>query len=208
MLISISENTDQGPSVLQLRDLLPLPPLPPLSASAVQPLFSALNSPSSALPQGLCTSLLRENFYLHLFLVVFKSSVAVQLPSCVRLFATSWTSACHVSLSLTISRSLPKFMPIESVMLPNNLILCHPLLLLSSVFPSIWVFSNESVLQIRWPKYWSFSFSISPFNEYSELISFRIDWFDLLAVQGTLKSLLQHHSLKASILWHSTFFMV
>ena len=208
MLISISENTDQGPSVLQLRGLLPLPPRPPLSASAVQPLFSALNSPSSALPQGLCTSLLRENFYLHLFLVVFKSSVAVQLPSCVRLLATSWTSACHVSLSLTISRSLPKFVPIESVMLSNNLILCHPLLLLSSVFPSIWVFSNESVLQIRWPKYWSFSFSISPFNEYSELISFRIDWFDLLAVQGNLKSLLQYHGLKASILWHSTFFMV
>ena len=97
---------------------------------------------------------------------------------------------------------------IESVMLSNHLILCHPLLLLPSVFPSIRVFSNESVFHIRWPKYWSFSFSISPFNEYLGLIFFRIDWFDLLAVQGTLKGLLQYHSSKASILWHSTFFMV
>ena len=112
------------------------------------------------------------------------------------------------SLSFTISRSLLKLMSIESVMPSNHLILCHPLLLLPSIFPSVRVFSNESVLPIRWPKYWSFSFSISSSNEYSGLISFRIDWFDLLAVQGTLKSLLQHHSSKASILWHSVFFMV
>ena len=121
---------------------------------------------------------------------------------------TPWTAARQASLSFTISRSLLKLMPIESVMPTNHLILCHLLLLLPSVFPSIRVFSNESALHIRWPKYWSFSFSISPSNEYSGLISFKIDWFDLLAVQGTLKSLLQHHSSKASILWHSAFFMV
>ena len=112
------------------------------------------------------------------------------------------------SLSFTIFRSLLKLMSIESVMPSNHLILCRPLLLLPSIFPRVRVFSNESVLPIRWPKYWSFSFSIRSSNEYSGLISFRIDWFDLLAVQGTLKSLLQHHSLKASILWHSVFFMV
>ena len=111
-------------------------------------------------------------------------------------------------LSITNSWSSPKLMLIESVMPSNHLILCHPLLLLPSVFPSIRVFSNESVLHIRWPKYWSFKFSISPSNEYSGLISFRMDWLDLLAVQGTLKSLLQHHSLKASVLQHSAFFMV
>ena len=108
-------------------------------------------------------------------------------------------------LSFTISQSLLKLMSIEWVMSSNHLILCHPLLLLPSIFPSIRVFSNESVLCIRWPKYWSFSFSISPSNE---LISFRMDWLDLLAVQGTLKSLLQHHSSKGSILWHLAFFMV
>ena len=112
------------------------------------------------------------------------------------------------TLSITISQSLLKLIPIELVMPSNHLILCHPLLLLLSIFPSIRVFSNESILHIRWPKYWSFSFSISPSNEYSLLISFRINWFDLLAVQGTLKCLLQHHNLKVSILWHSTFFMV
>ena len=121
---------------------------------------------------------------------------------------TPWTAAHQASLSFTISRSLLKFMSIESVMPSNHLILCHPLLLLPSVFPSIRVFSNASVLHIRWPKYWSFSFNISPSNEYSRLISFRMDWLDLLAVQGTLKSLLQHHSSKASILWHSAFFIV
>ena len=123
-------------------------------------------------------------------------------------FATPWTTACQASLSITNSQSLLKFMSIKSVMPSNHLILCCPLLLLPSVFPSIRVFSNESVLHIRWPKYWSFSFSISPSNEYSGLISFMIDWFDLLAIQGTLKSLLQHDSSKASILWHSAFFIV
>ena len=127
---------------------------------------------------------------------------SVQSLSCVRLFATPWTAACQASLPITNSRSLLKGMSIEWVMPSNHLILCRPLLLLRSIFPSIRVFSNESVLHIRWPKYWSLSFSISPSNEYSGLISFRMDWLDLLAVQGTLKSLLQHHSSKASILRH------
>ena len=118
------------------------------------------------------------------------------------------TAACQASLSITTCRSLLKLISIELVMPSNHLILYRPLLLLPSIFPSIRVFSNESVLPIRWPKYWSFSFSISPFNGYSGLISFRKDWLDLLAVQGTLKSLLQHHSSKASILWHSAFFIV
>ena len=120
----------------------------------------------------------------------------VQLLGCVRLFATSWTAAHQVSLSFTTSQSLLKLMSIESVMPSNHLILCSPLLLLHSLFPSITVFSNESALCNRGPKYWSFSFSMSPFNEFSKLISFRIDWFDPLAVQGIHKSLLQHHSLK------------
>ena len=124
----------------------------------------------------------------------------------VRLFATPWTAAHQASQSITNSQSLLKLMSIKSVIPSNHLILCHPLLLLPSIFLSIWVFSNESVLCIRWPKYWSFS--VSPSNEYSGLISFRIDWFDLLAVQGTLKSLLQHHSSKASILQCPTFFIV
>ena len=121
---------------------------------------------------------------------------------------TPWTGACQVPLSSTISWSLLKFKYSEPVTLSNHLVLCCPLLLLPSVFPSIRVFYSESALHIRWPKYWSFSFSISPSNEYSELISFSIEWFDLLAVQGTLKSLLQHHSSKASILQHSAFFVV
>ena len=122
--------------------------------------------------------------------------------------ATPWTAACQASLSITNTRNLLKLMSIESMMPYNHLILCHPLLLSqSSIFPSIRVFSSESVLHIRWPKYWSFSFSISPSNEYSGLISFRIDWFDF-TVQGTLKSLLQHHSSKASILQCLAFFMV
>ena len=120
---------------------------------------------------------------------------------------TPWTAACQASLSITNSRGLLKLMSIESVMPSNHLILCHPLLLLPSIFLSIRVFSNESVLHIRWPKYWSFSFSISPSNEYSGLISFRTDWLDLLTVQETLKSLLQHHSSKATILWRSALFM-
>ena len=120
---------------------------------------------------------------------------------------TAWTAACQASLSITNSQSLLKLMSIELVMPSNHLILCFPLLLPPSIFPSIRVFSSESVLYIRWPKDWSFSFSISPSNEYSGLISFRINWYDL-AVQGTLKSLLQHHSSKTSILWHSAFFMI
>ena len=123
-------------------------------------------------------------------------------------FATPWTAAHQASLSITNSRSLPKLMSIESVMPSSHLILCHPLLLLPSVFPSIRVFPNESVFRIRWPKYWNFSFNISPSNEHSGLISFRVDWLDLLAVQGTFKSLLQHHSSKASILQHSAFVIV
>ena len=128
--------------------------------------------------------------------------------TCVRLFATPWTATCQASLSITNSQSLLKFMSMEFVMPSNHLILCRPLLLLPSIFPSIRVFSNESALHMRWPKDWSFSFSISPSNEYSGLISFRTDWLDLLAVQRTLKSLLQHHNSKASILWCSAFFMV
>ena len=131
-----------------------------------------------------------------------------QLLSHVRLFATPWTASCQASLSITNSQTLLRLMSIESMMPSNHLVLCHPLLLLPSIFPSIRVFSSESVLCTRWPKYWSFSFSITPSNEYSGLISFRTDWLDLLAVQGTLKSLLQHHSSKASILWCSAFFMV
>ena len=121
--------------------------------------------------------------------------------------ATPWTAAHQASLSIDNSQSLLKLMSIESVMPSNHLILCRPLLLPPSIFPSIRVFSNESVLRIRWPKYWSFSLNISPSNEYSGLISFRMDWLDLLVVQGTLKSL-QHHSSKSSILWHSTFYTV
>ena len=133
---------------------------------------------------------------------------SVQSLSHVWLFATPWISARQASLSITNSRSLLKLMSIESVIPSNHLILCHPLLLLPPIPPSISVFSNESTLCIRWPKYWSFSFSISPSNEHPGLISFTMDWLDLLAVQGTLKSLLQHHSSKASIFWHSAFFTV
>ena len=133
---------------------------------------------------------------------------SVQSLSRVRLFVTPWTAARQTSLFITNSWSLLKLMSVESVMPSNHLILCQSFLFAPSILPSIRVFSNESVLRIRWPKYWSFSFSISPSNEYSELISFRMDWLDLLAVQGTLKSLLQHHSSKASILQHSAFFIV
>ena len=138
----------------------------------------------------------------------FVTISSVQSLSHVRLFATSWTAAHQASLSITNSWSLLKLMSIKSVMPSSHLILCRPLLLLPSVFPSIRVFSNESALRMRWPKYWSFNFSISPSNEHSGLISFRIDWLDLLAVQGTLKSLLQHHSSKASILQYSAFFII
>ena len=140
-----------------------------------------------------------------IFWTLFSS---VQSLSRVRLLVTPSTAARQAFVSITNSLSLLKFMSIESVMPSNHLILCRPLLLLPSIFPSIRVFFNESVLRIRWPKYWSFSFNISPSNEYSGLISFRIDWLDLLPVQGTLKSLLQHHSSKASILQCSAFFIV
>ena len=134
--------------------------------------------------------------------------VVVQSLSHVQLFSTPWTAAHQASLSFTISQSLLKLTSIELVMPSNHLILCRPLLLLPSIFPSIRVFSNKSALPIRWPKYWSFSFSINASNEHPGLISFRMDWLDLLAVQGTLKSLLQYHSSKASILWCSACFIV
>ena len=136
------------------------------------------------------------------------SHSSVQSLNRVRLFVTPWIAVCQASLSIINSRSFLKLMSIESVMSSNHLILCHPLLLLPSVFPSIRAFSHESALRIRWTEYWSFSFSISPSNEYSGLISFRMDWLDLPTVQGTLKSLLQHHSSKASVLWCSVFFIV
>ena len=143
---------------------------------------------------------------------MFQFSQSVQLLSRVRLFATPWTAARQASLSLTSSWSSLRLTSIESVMPQTShdrhLILCRPLLLLPPIPPRIRVFSNESTLLMRWPKYWSYSFSISPSNEHPGLISFRMDWLDLLAVQGTLKSLLQHHSSKASILWHSAFFTV
>ena len=139
---------------------------------------------------------------------LFTGISAVQLFSHVWLFATPWTTAYQASLSIINSWSLPKLMSMESVIPSNHLILCRPLFLLPSIFPSIRVFSNESALRIRWPKYWSFSFNISPSNERPGLISFRMDWLDLFAVQGTLKSLLQHHSSKTSILLHSAFFRV
>ena len=133
---------------------------------------------------------------------------SIQSLSHLQDFATPWTAAHQASLSITNSWSLPKLVSLELVMPSNHFILCHPLLFLPSIFPSIRVFSNESVLHIRWPKYWSFSLSISPSNEHPGLFSFRMDWLDLLAVQRTLKSILQHHSSKASILWHSAFFAV
>ena len=153
-------------------------------------------------------TLLKTCFYCRNTIDWIVSCFPVQLLSCVRLFATPWTAAHQASLSITNSRSLPKSMSVESVMPSNHLILCRPLLLLPSIFPSLRVFSNESALHIRWTKYWSFSFNISPFNEHSGLISFRMDWLDLLLVQGTLKNLLQHHSSKASILRCSALFIV
>ena len=149
-------------------------------------------------------------FYLYfpISIIFWHHIQSVQLLSRVWLFAIPWTAARQASLSITNSRSSLKLMSIGSVMPSNHLILCRPLLLPPSIFPSIRVFSDESVLPIRWPKYWSFSLNISPSNEYSELISLRMDWLDLLAVQGTLKSLLQHHTSKASIIWCSVFFIV
>ena len=147
---------------------------------------------------------------IHLSPFAFYSSQfsSVQSLTHVRLFVTPWITAHQASLSITNSQSLLKLIPIESVMTSSHLILCDPLLLLPPIPPSIRVFSNESTLHMRWPKYWSFSFSTSPSNEHPRLISFRMDWLDLLAVQGTLKSLLQHHSSKASIFQHSAFLTV
>ena len=156
-------------------------------------------------------SLICQRFFLLLTCFVFSLDfciLSVQSLSCVQIFSTPWTAAHQASLSITSSRSLLKLTSITLVIPSNRLILCCPLLLLPSIFPSIRIFSSESALPIRWPKYWSFSFSISPSNEYSGPISFRVDWLDLLAVQGTLKSHLQHHSSKASILRRSAFFIV
>ena len=163
----------------------------------------------SCLVSGICVSLqtIKSKPLFVIFFVQYAKSISVHSLSHVQLLATPLTAASQASLSITNFWSLLKLMPIKSVMPPNHLILCGPLLL-PAVFPSIRVFSNESVLHIRWPKYWSCHFSISPSNKYSGLISFRVDWLDLLAVQGTLKSLLQHHSSKASILQRSAFFIV
>ena len=148
--------------------------------------------------------IIQHRKYTQCFVVTINGiSVPVQVLTHVRLFVTPWIAARQTSLSITISRSLLKLMSMESMMPSNHLILCCLLLLSPSIFPGIRVFSSESALHIRWPNYWSFSFNISPFNKHSGLISFRMDWLDLLAVQGTLKSLLQHHSSKASILWCS-----
>ena len=152
--------------------------------------------------QPICCAFFSKDRIVPLFsLCTWNQFSSVQLLCRIRLIVTPWTAACRAFLSITNSRSLLRLISIELVMPSNYLILCRPLLHPPSFFPSIRVFSNKSVLCIRWLKYWSFSFSISPSNEYSGLISFRVDWLDLLAVQGTLKSLLQHHSSKASILW-------
>ena len=160
-----------------------------------------------------CSSIFHLSFPGHTFslktcISIERSFSSVQSLSHVRFFATPWTVACQASLWITNSWRLLKLMSVESMMPSNHLILCCPLLLLPSIFPSIQVFSNLSGPPIRWPKDWNFSFSISPSNEYSQLISFKIDWFDIFAVWGTLKSLLQHHSLKTSVLQHSALFMV
>ena len=166
------------------------------------------SSVAGASPRSCPHTAIASSEALCLFTCLPASSVQFSSLTRVRLFATPWTAARQASLSIANTQSLLKLMTTELVMPSNHLILCRPLLLLPSIFPSIRVFSNESVLHVRWPKYWSFSFSISPSNEYSGLISFRMDWLDLLAVQGTLKSLLQHHSSKASILQCSAFFIV
>ena len=160
-----------------------------------------MNPVSVISPQCLSSSANIITAQKSIYLINWIEFFVVQSLSCVQFFATPWTAACQTPLSITISWSLLRFMFTESVMPSNHLILYRLLLLLPPVFPSIRVFSNESALRIRWPKYWSFSFSISPSNGYSGLISSKMDWLDLLEVQGTLKSLLQHHSSKASILW-------
>ena len=169
--------------------------------------YGIANSWTQLRIEQLSTAHIQQSYiYIYIYMYVYISSV--QSLSRVQLFGTPWTAACQASLSINNFWSLLKLMSIESVMPSNHLILCRPLLLLPSIFPSIRVFSSESVLRIRWPKYWSFSFSISPSNKYSGLISFRMDCLDLLAVQGTLKSLLQYHSSKASILQCLDFFIV
>ena len=174
--------------------------------------MGALASDILVLPQSLLIPnippKLKTDFLLFILYVKIDPFSSVQSLNRVRLFATLWTAACQASLSITSSQISLKLMCVELVMQSNHLILCRPLLLPPSIFPSVRVFSNESVLRIRWPRYGNFSFSISPFNEYSGLISFRMDWLHLLAVQGILKSLLQHHSSKASILRRSVFLIV
>ena len=165
------------------------------------------------LPQMVSSCMLERVYIAHFIIEIKMLFCSVQFSSVqslshVRFFATLWIAACQSSLSITSSQSLPKLMPIELVMPSSHLILCRPLFLLPPIPPSIRVFSNESALHMRWPKYWSFSFSISPSNEHPGLISFRMDWLNLLAAQGTLKSLLQHHSWKASIFQLSAFFTV
>ena len=175
---------------------LNIPVLPAPDQETDQELTSTQKCPPYIL--FMCCSLLEDELWWQ-SVKLWVGLPVVQSPNCIWLFATWWTVTHQASLCLIISQSLPKFRSTESILPSNHLILCHPLLLLPSIFPSTGVFFSESALCIRWPKYWSFSFSISPSNEYSGLISFRIDWFDLFGVQGTLKSL-QNHSLKASIL--------
>ena len=170
--------------------------------------MSVLWKSSVSLPSGYQKQIIEENKKLFSDLVTYYTRIVQFNRSVISDSATPWTAARQASLSITNTWSLLKLMPIESMMPSNHLILCPPLLLLPSIFPSIRAFSNESVLHIRWPKYWSFSFSISVSNEYSRLSSFMMDWLDLLAVQGTLKSLLQHHSSKASIFGGSAFFII
>ena len=165
-------------------------------------------SSKQKVPIVLCSFVIVKDLVIYASHNSIFSFSSVQLLSRVQLFATPWIAACQASLSITISRSSLRLASIESVLPSSHLILCHPLLLLPPIPPSITVFSNESTLRMRWPKYWSFSVSIIPSKGHPGLISFRMDWLDLLAVQGTLKSLLQHHSSKASILRHSAFFTV
>ena len=181
--------------------------MPVILKSFLSAHIAFMGSLSSAYQELIIFLFLSSHSHLYHDTASVRSASSVQF-SHVQLFATPCTTARQASLSIINSLNLLKLMSIELVMPSNHLILCHPHLLLPSVFPSIRVFSSESVLHIRWPKYWSFSFNISPSNEYLGLISFRMDWLDLLAVQGTLRSLRQHHSSKASILWCSAFFIV
>ena len=171
-------------------------------------MFGSCSDAGSLMEKGLAALQVAPLCWPSRYPALHRFSCLVQSLSRVRLFVTPWTAARQASLSIANSWSLLRLMSIESVMPSNHLILRRPLLLLPSIFPSIRVFSNESALRIRWPKYWSFNFNISPSNEDPGLISFRMDWLNLLAVQGTLKSLLQHHSSKVLIIWHSAFFIV